>query len=49
LLLENGITHIINCAGNVIKNRYPENFKYHTYYLKDSKTENIECVFYESN
>ncbi|CAG9322140.1 unnamed protein product [Blepharisma stoltei] len=46
LLKANGITHIINCAGNVCKNYYPDDFAYLTFFLKDSKTEPIESVFY---
>lgn len=42
-----GVTHVVNCAGDVCKNKYPDDFFYQTYYLKDSKTENIECLFYE--
>ena len=51
-----GITHIINCAGDVCKDYFADQFIYRTYYLKDSKTEvfqlillskNIECTFYE--
>lgn len=45
--MEKGITHIINAAGDVCANKYPDTFNYLTYYLKDSKAENIECVFYE--
>jgi hypothetical protein len=47
-LHEHGITHIINCAGDVCRNYHPEQFTYQTYFLKDSRHENIECVFYES-
>ena len=42
-----GITHIVNCAGDVCRNQFPNEFTYVTYNLKDSKTENIECLFYE--
>ncbi|EAS01558.2 dual specificity phosphatase domain protein (macronuclear) [Tetrahymena thermophila SB210] len=47
-LKQNGITHIINCAGDVCKNTFPEDFVYKTYRLKDAKTENIECIFYDT-
>ncbi|KAM3134971.1 hypothetical protein pb186bvf_012971 [Paramecium bursaria] len=47
ILKQIGVTHVINCAGDVCKNKFPEDFTYTTYYLKDSKTENIECLFYE--
>lgn len=42
-----GVTHVVNCAGDVCVNKYPSDFHYTTYYLKDSKTENIECLFYD--
>jgi hypothetical protein len=45
-LKENGITHVINCAANVCRNYYPDDFEYLHFFLKDSKTESIECVFY---
>lgn len=47
MLKKIGVTHVVNCAGDVCKDKFPHDFKYLTYYLKDSKTENIECVFYE--
>lgn len=46
LLLETGITHIINCAGNVCLNYHSEVFSYTTYFIKDSNNFNIECLFY---
>ena len=48
LLKAKGITHIVNCAGNVCGNYHPEDFRYLSYFLKDSNTEGIECVFYET-
>lgn len=47
VLKELCVSHVINCAGDVCVNRFPHDFEYTTYYLKDSKTENIECIFYE--
>jgi len=45
--LENkGITHIINTAGDYCSSHDYDKFYYLTLYIKDSKTENIECVFY---
>lgn len=41
MLDELGITHIINLAGNVCANKFPESFKYRRYYLKDSRFEVI--------
>jgi len=43
-----GVTHIVNCAGNVCGNYHAEDFRYLSYFLKDSNTESIECVFYET-
>lgn len=42
-----GVTHIINCAANVCRNYYPEDFTYKHFFLKDARTESIECIFYE--
>jgi hypothetical protein len=39
ILSSMGITHIINCAGDVCENRFPDKFEYKTYFLKDSKSE----------
>ena len=47
ILKEIGVTHVINCAGDVCRNKFTTDFTYLTFYLKDSKTENIECIFYE--
>lgn len=47
VLVELGVTHVINCAGEICINKFTDQFNYITYYLKDSKTENIECIFYE--
>jgi hypothetical protein len=41
-----GVTHVINCAANVCRNYYPADFTYLHFFLKDTKTESIECVFY---
>lgn len=38
-LKKNGITHIINCAADVCKNMFPDEFTYLAYKLKDTKTE----------
>lgn len=37
-LQELGITHIINCAGDICPNKFSEIINYRNYYLKDSKT-----------
>jgi hypothetical protein len=47
-LLENGITHIINSAGDYSPNYHDGNFKYLTFHLKDHPQENIECIFYQA-
>ena len=46
LLRSIGITHIINCAGNVCENYFPEDFYYIKYFMKDSNNYNIESLFY---
>jgi len=43
----NGVTHVINCAGNVCGNYFPEEFTYLAYFLKDSRMESIESLFHE--
>lgn len=48
ILRKNGITHIINCAGNACGNYFPEHFTYMTLFLKDSKQESIDCIFYQT-
>ena len=48
MLKSKGVTHIVNCAGNVCGNYHGEDFRYLSYFLKDSNTEGIECVFYEA-
>ena len=39
MLESNGITHILNCAGDYCKNRFMDELSYKTYFLKDSKLE----------
>lgn len=48
IMKEQGITHILNCAGDYCENKFPDKFIYKTYFLKDCKTENIEAIFYDS-
>ena len=48
LLKANGITHILNCAGDYCPNIHSKYFVYKTYYIKDTKIENIECIFYDA-
>jgi hypothetical protein len=45
-LMSLGVTHVVNCAGNVCANYFPEEFEYLSYFLKDSNAECIEAVFY---
>lgn len=45
-LLSLGVTHVINCAGNVCANYHPDDFSYLSFFLKDSDAECIEGVFY---
>lgn len=41
------ITHILNCAGTICDNYFPNDFQYKTLYLFDSKEEDISCLFYD--
>ena len=45
-LKRNGITHVLNCAGMVCPNYFPDDFVYRTLWLSDGKTENIQSHFY---
>ena len=38
-LQANGITHVINCAGDYSSNYFSESITYKTYHLKDSNRE----------
>ena len=46
-LLNCGITHVINLCGKHCANKFSSHFTYFTYYVNDSKDENIEGLFYE--
>eukprot|EP00026_Physarum_polycephalum_P003029 Phypoly_transcript_03038.p1 GENE.Phypoly_transcript_03038~~Phypoly_transcript_03038.p1 ORF type:complete len:836 (+),score=135.47 Phypoly_transcript_03038:48-2510(+) len=48
LLRQNGISHILNCAGDHCTNHFPDDFNYKTYYISDSSGEDITCLFYET-
>ncbi|CEM24715.1 unnamed protein product [Vitrella brassicaformis CCMP3155] len=48
LLDGEGITHIINSAGDVCDSPFPHKYEYLTYYLKDTKTEEISVLFYKT-
>eukprot|EP00012_Vannella_robusta_P007938 CAMPEP_0206203312 /NCGR_PEP_ID=MMETSP0166-20121206/12763_1 /ASSEMBLY_ACC=CAM_ASM_000260 /TAXON_ID=95228 /ORGANISM="Vannella robusta, Strain DIVA3 518/3/11/1/6" /LENGTH=306 /DNA_ID=CAMNT_0053622543 /DNA_START=656 /DNA_END=1573 /DNA_ORIENTATION=- len=44
-LLENNITHVLNCAGTYCDNYFPNDFKYNSLHLHDGKEEDISCFF----
>jgi len=46
-LVEKGITHIINAAGDVCDNYFPHKFHYLKLHLLDSAQEDIMCVLYK--
>jgi hypothetical protein len=41
-----GITHILNCAGGVCRNHFPDDFQYKTLYLLDGPEEDIISILY---
>jgi len=41
-------THIVNTAADVCDNRFPDQFTYLTYYLKDTNNEEISLLFYRT-
>merc|ERR1711933_19173 len=47
-LHKHGITHIVNTAADVCENRFPDQFSYVTYYLKDTNSEDISLLFYRT-
>lgn len=46
-LSQHGIGNVLNCAGDFCQNKFPDRLRYKTLFIKDSKLENIECVFYD--
>lgn len=46
ILVENGITHILNSAGYACPEYFPDEFTYMTLWLKDSPSEDITSVLY---
>lgn len=47
-LQRHGITHIVNTAADICDNCFPDQFKYMTYYLKDSNSEDLSPLFYRT-
>lgn len=49
MLLNLGITHVVNCAADYSENYLQDKgVKYKAYFLKDSVREDISCVFYDA-
>eukprot|EP01087_Luapelamoeba_hula_P013521 TRINITY_DN385_c0_g1_i1.p1 TRINITY_DN385_c0_g1~~TRINITY_DN385_c0_g1_i1.p1 ORF type:complete len:690 (+),score=116.08 TRINITY_DN385_c0_g1_i1:268-2337(+) len=46
-LKSEGITHILNCAGAICPEYYPNDFVYRTLYLTDGVKEDILCLLYD--
>eukprot|EP00007_Cunea_sp_BSH-02190019_P002301 CAMPEP_0174231090 /NCGR_PEP_ID=MMETSP0417-20130205/1706_1 /TAXON_ID=242541 /ORGANISM="Mayorella sp, Strain BSH-02190019" /LENGTH=1041 /DNA_ID=CAMNT_0015308911 /DNA_START=106 /DNA_END=3227 /DNA_ORIENTATION=- len=46
LLQEKGITHILNCAGVICDEYFPNDFQYKTLHLVDGKSEKIRALLY---
>lgn len=47
MLMEQAITHIVNCVGQHHQNYFADTFNYLTYFLADAQSEVISAVFYE--
>lgn len=48
LLMENKITHVVNCAADISADYHADKgVKYLSFHLKDWVRENIECCFYD--
>lgn len=45
--LQNGITHILNCASVICKVYHPDKFKYRCLWLLDGREEDVSCLFYD--
>jgi len=41
-----GVTHILNCAGVICENYFPDEFVYKKLYLYDGSTDRADCLFY---
>jgi hypothetical protein len=47
LLAENGITHVLNCAGHICGNYFEDDgLTYRTLWLMDTPAEELTCVLY---
>jgi hypothetical protein len=44
ILLQNGITHIVNCVGFICKEYFQEEFAYKTYYLLGIQLRLLACL-----
>ncbi|CDI85068.1 hypothetical protein, conserved [Eimeria praecox] len=42
-----GITHVVNTIGDICPNVFASLLTYKTYYLKDTRQQDIMCVFYD--
>jgi hypothetical protein len=38
---------LVNCAGDYCQNLFPDKLNYKTFYIKDSKIEDIDCIFFD--
>nr|KYP75750.1 Dual specificity protein phosphatase 4 [Cajanus cajan] len=47
LLMQNGITHVLNCVGFVCPEYFKGDFVYKTLWLQDSPTEDITSILYD--
>jgi protein-tyrosine phosphatase len=47
LLKQNGVTHILNCAGTICLESHPDDFVYKWLSLVDGKAEDIGCLLYD--
>jgi hypothetical protein len=47
MLKQQGVTHILNCAGSICPIYHPDDFTYRTLYLLDGVREDITCMLYD--
>lgn len=48
MLKATGITHVLNCAGDICDNYFTDDFTYLKLFLLDSPNEDLMCVLYEA-